>query len=500
MTITLTSMSSEETTKLFEFLQNQPPENKFWKAGKTYYFGEGNTSEITLSHDLLWRKRKGTKQGLRYEIITPQKLGDGSAGEIYQIAATLALDTETIQFKQAKSRVVKIQYHDDEKFTLDMLQNEYQSADKVGHLAIKEPTVMAISDISYTVMKKIKGIELFDIFKNDILLLPEQRLQLSKALLLALKQITDSGIIHRDIKPENILVDLTDPITVTIIDFGFGIPADSDDSRRCGTLNYAPPEVYEDTVVWSTKSDVFSMARVLGALWGDDLTYYTYSDINDVMLYASNVNYDSLFKDISSHSLNSTNRNIIRTTLTNMSQADINNRISIDEAIRAFNQITLASIESSPEKRDIDIQEQIQLILRHVAQLRLKAVNLTNRGYNDVSQAIYQLTNAIEFKTYNFKQLSEEERQNTIEDYTKSCKTVIDAIKPKLKNHRNINYIVANISLAIAGLGILYLLAISANKIITNNFFFFTTPKALGVAQDLEKGLDSFHQEIACCA
>jgi serine/threonine-protein kinase LegK1 len=498
MLINLTNMPSKETEKLFEFLQNQREERTFWAANTRYNFGE---SEISLSHDLVWRKRKGTKEGHRYEIITPDIIGQGAAGAVYRIAATLALDTRTIHFKQAKARVVKIQRHN-ANFTLDMLQTEYHSSERVQQLAVKEPTVIPDSSTSYTVMKKIKGRDLFDIIEEDspshTFLSLKQRLDLTKALLHALKQVSDANIVHRDIKPENILVDLTEPITVTIIDFGFSIPADKSDNKNCGTPNYAPPEAYTTEPVWSPKSDVFSMARILGMIWRDDLTYYTYGDIPSAQSYASRVKYDSLFRGIS---LEAAHQNIIRTTLADMSKAEMESRLSIDDAIKAFEKVRLPHEYSkkSPVKNN-DVQQQIQVILFHVAQLRLKAVDLRNRGYSELSDTLYQLTNALEFKTYNFKIQSEEARRNTIDDYSSSCKQLIENIKPQLGIHRNTNYILANISLAIAGLGIFYLIAISANKLITNNYLFFSTPKTLEIAENIEKSLDTFQQEVASCA
>ena len=53
-------------------------------------------------------------------------------------------------------------------------------------------------------------------------------------------------VIHRDIKPENLLLDMKGDLKIS--DFGWSVHAPS--SRRatmCGTLDYLPPEMIEET-------------------------------------------------------------------------------------------------------------------------------------------------------------------------------------------------------------------------------------------------------------
>lgn len=341
-TINILSMSPEDTKDLFEFLSQQQASTKIWKANQIYKFG---IDEITLSHDVIWRKRKENKSGNRYEVMTTNVIGQGSFGKVYDITGTLAEDATKIVFKQNKSRVVKLQDHSKANNPIRKLQNEYEITKIASHIRIKEPTV--INDQSFTTMKKLKGTELFDIIDKDLggdeVLTIEQRQQLSLALVKALKeQVTDKGIIHRDIKMENILVDLQNPITVNIIDFGLSILTTTTTTESGGTPNFAPPEAYEGRQP-TIKFDVFSMARLLGLLWHDDTQHYTF-DNNDFRMvrFASNVHYNDLFNNDKFQSLSGlsgVDKNLIKSTLEKMSLADCNSRLSIEDAINAFEKI-----------------------------------------------------------------------------------------------------------------------------------------------------------------
>lgn len=169
--INLKRVDSEETQKLLAFFERQAKLGvKLWKKGEAYTFGDG--SSFSFKHDVFVRLSK--KQGLRYEVISNKaKLGEGSFGSVHKIKGTIALQTNKLRFKQegrkGTKRVVKIQRHNNNN-ELKNLQNEYELTKRVDHLAVKEPTIVQdirSNDTSYTVMREIKGRELFDILNDD---------------------------------------------------------------------------------------------------------------------------------------------------------------------------------------------------------------------------------------------------------------------------------------------------------------------------------------------
>lgn len=275
ITINPAKISSEYSKKLAHFFNTQAPNIDVWKAGKHYTFEDGTQFQFTS--DVVRRHRKEGKIGYRYEFISDRLLGKGAFGEVYEIEGTLAVDSDEIRFKphglDGKTRAVKIQRHN-AQHAIDTVFKEYSLTKAASHLGVKLPTT-AEGTTSYTVMKKLKGKELFDIMADDLSgihpLTLEQRVELTQLLLNALKeQVTDKGIIHRDIKGENILVDLdSKSMQVNFFDFGLSVKANALDGKCCGSPAYAPPEIFfngEQT----TKIDVFSLGRVLALIWHVD--------------------------------------------------------------------------------------------------------------------------------------------------------------------------------------------------------------------------------------
>lgn len=501
--IKLTQMSPSDTKDLFSFLSRQPAHTQLWKANQEYQFGN---DKFTFSHDIVWRKRNEHKSGNRYEVISPKELGKGAFGTVYDVTGTLALDSHNITFKQNKQRVVKVQTHSANN-PLNLLKNEYNLAIKASNMHIKEPTLINNTQ-SYTVMKKLPGKELWDVIKDNLvgksILTLEQRTRLSIAILKAYKeQVLNKGIIHRDIKPPNIMVDLKDPITVNFIDFGLSTLTNlPNDGMMGGTPGFMAPEIY-DGVKATPQSDIFSIARVLGVLWRDNLVHYTHPLQHQARQFANNVTYNDLFTGLPK--LNGHNRNIIKTTLTNMSKKIANQRISVDEAITAFESTLLTNHmpHPNPEPKtqpspinNNNIQEQVTNILNILEALRLKNLDLRNRGYKDLGREYSVLAEVIEQKTKQFQVMQPEVRQKNIATYLKECDELIAPVKGKMADNRDSNYLWANLALAIAGLGVFYLIAISCNKASTGNWLFFSKPKSLELAENLEEGL----QRVAAAA
>lgn len=478
-------MSSTDANDLFTFLSTQTAHTKFWKANRVYHFG---SDQITLSHDIVWRKRKENKPGNRYEVISTNQTGKGTFGLVYDIRGTLALNTEIITFKQEKKprRVVKIQIHS-KKNPAKRLQNEYQIAKIATHLAIKEPT--QIDKQSYTIMKKIDGVELHDIINDDLtcrsILSLEQRVALCIAILKAYReQLASKEIIHRDIKPANILVNLKHPVTVNFIDFGASTLAISPDIRNTGTPGYKAPEISAAEKP-TAKIDIFSLARVLALLWRNNLASYQANAI------ANNATYNQLFEDLDG--LSAADQAIIKLTLEKMSARDPLARITIEQAILAFESISLKNQIPATSEKPLTAQEHVNNINALLKALRLKSEDLRDRGFQDLGQKCSTLANQIEEITKKFHALQPEVRKNNVNQYLQACNDKIAPLKLEMAEHRDSNYLFANLLLAIAGLGLFYMIAISCNKVSTGNWLFFSKPKSLELAENIENSV----QQIA---
>lgn len=508
------SITSIEAAKLLKFFDDQAMLGvQVWKKEQTYSFKDNSTFQFT--QDVIQRKRKEGKVGLRYEFISDKQLGKGNFGTVFEIAGTLALEPGKIRYKQAgynnKTRAVKIQTHNPANYPMKRAITEYQLNKRATHLAVKEPTIQNLT--SYSVMKKIKGKELIDIITDDLTgkkpLTIQQRIDLTKAIVKALKeQVTDKGIIHRDLKGENIFVNFSDPPTATIFDFGLSVVADEPDGRTPGTPAYAAPEIWkkrEQTV----KIDVFSMARVLALLWHVDTTSYEYSNYADFEHNAMNVNLSSLF--IGLPELNRVNQHIIRNTLKEMLLPDASSRFSVDQAIiefaklepqkvaldhgrnRAFwaetfewntpSQITLLN-EIVPESK-----KRIARILKQIDILKGKVDNLNSRQQNEVAQKLANLATELEQKMRALQHKSTKEYGQDVLFIIQDCQKLIRDNKDAFVVHRDDKYLWANVALGIAGLGLIYLAAIMVHKKMTGSYLFFNQTKTTSMVEVVEKSM-----------
>lgn len=515
------TLSYQNAKKLYAFFDKQFQKGIYvWSSGNVYSFTDG--SDFVFSSNVVMRLPKEGKTGVRYEFISERLLGEGCYGAVYEIEGTFKFNGASFHFKEhgdnGKARAVKIQHHD-VTHPEDSAWQEYYLSKKASHLAIKQPVV--VNRVSYTVMRELKGRELYAILQDDLsgknILTVEQRIELTKALLKALKeQVTDKNIIHRDIKPENILVDMsTFPITVNIIDFGLSTYADKPDGTYPGTPLYQSPESL-DRVSQSSKTDVFSMARVIAEVWRDT-TLSTLLNINSFELARENAHHvtlDTLFNDIKN--LDNVSKTSIETALTGMFRANPYQRFSIDEAIEHISHVNLPPTAQKNTDQDrehvnqVPTTEQktvnhtiltryhpqsilrIEAILTQINLLRVQEVNLINRGSDIVAEELGQLATQLEDKMNQLKYMSLTQFNQCVEQYATDCQALIDTSKENFAHHRNINYILANVALAIAGLGVVYLAACIVNLAVTqgNNFLFFKETKTSSLVRAVEENLN----------
>ncbi|MFJ1267766.1 protein kinase [Legionella lytica] len=497
------TLSPEHAKKLSAFFNEQVKKGiHAWSNQRIYSFTED--SYFTFSSNVIMRQPKQGKTGLRYEFISARLLGTGSYGSVYEIEGTLRFDETSFRFKghddNGKSRAIKIQRHND-LLSAQKAWKEYCLSQRAPYLALKKPTYEKKSDglVSYLVMRQFKGRGLDAIIQDDLfgknVLTLEQRMELTKGLLNALKeQVTDKSLIHRDLKPENILVDMrTQPITVNIIDFGLSTYAEAPDEKYPGTPLYKAPEIW-DRQSQSCKSDVFSMARIIAELWRDTTlsTLITLGSHERACTNAHHVSLSTLFTGIDG--LDDTTKSIIETTLAGMLQVNSIFRFSIDKAIEHFANSQVMDVAENNTiltRYHPQTMLRIEAILTQTNLLRAHHVDLIKRDSVDAAEKLRQLAATLEHKMHQLKFMSLTNYNLHVEQYIADCQSFINASKEDFAHHRNINYILANIALAIAGLGVVYLAACAVNLAVSRgtNFFFFNETKTSSLVRTVEENL-----------
>jgi len=223
------------------------------------------------------------------------------------------------------------------------------------------------------------------------------------------------------------------------------------------------------------------MGRVMALLWRVPIFSYLPQTPAQARRNALNVDLSGLFTGIE-HQLSHENMADIKTTLVAMLKPKPGDRITLDEAIVAFNHITLPKdAMPMPIVRPLskitydESQTRIEQLLKEVATLEKHVIRL-NQNENFCAA-----TKIDSFKEYLTGKLTELQSM-TFADYKEQAPLIIDRCKKRLENDlptlqalSNDNYILTNIALAFAGLGFIYFIGCLLNKAFTGRFLFFTT-------------------------
>jgi BR serine/threonine kinase len=98
-----------------------------------------------------------------------------------------------------------------------------------------------------------------------------------RAIASAVGYLHSEGIAHGDLKPDNIV--LTKSGEVKLIDFGYcKEDVMSGDGEKCGTIKYAPPELFRRGLYNPRKADMWSLGIVLFVMVTGAFPYYTSED------------------------------------------------------------------------------------------------------------------------------------------------------------------------------------------------------------------------------
>jgi len=200
--------------------------------------------------------------GDRYRVI--RKVGEGSAGHVFQ-----AIDT-------VLERLVAVKFLRQKRQTVGAGRESWHEARLMSQL--NHPNIAQIYEIGeldsqkFIVMEWVDGVPLTVVWTG----LPvRQRLRSFLTVLDAVATAHRRGIVHRDLKPSNILV--TSEFKPKVLDFGIAVEAHSLESIEQGlyrgTPAYSAPEQISQPVRIKPSTDVFALGILLYELLTDTLPF-----------------------------------------------------------------------------------------------------------------------------------------------------------------------------------------------------------------------------------
>ena len=336
------------------FLSLRQWDGRFIHRGSTYWVG---WQRITFTRDILIRKK--TADIWHYDVIDDKHCGEGKAGSAYKIIAVLRrklgfLSSELIPYEKQK-RVYKIQKN--------AALKEFELMKRCPHLMARFlipgiPTLIS--------MRKFDGILLDEALNEERSKKPythSQRYRLTISLLRALKkQMHDNLICHCDIKPDNIFLDAKTG-EVFIFDLGAShLVTDDSDHRSRGNALYTAPEDFVSAITGNlvtasefryltgmesqctVKSDIYSMARVIGLIWRDSDPAFFNANANHTQLMTSRILNGwradfNLFRELNSVSVDEKNK--IESQLRLMTSIKPGDRPELNACINYFDELFL---------------------------------------------------------------------------------------------------------------------------------------------------------------
>ncbi|MBL7479273.1 Dot/Icm T4SS effector kinase LegK1 [Legionella bononiensis] len=500
--------TSNDELVLNSFLQSSASEG-VWHSKQSYEYTFNNTHyKFNFTQSFIKRQRKEGKSGYKVSIFDTSKtpLGKGGYAVVYPIISTfIRYDEGQIHAKSGRPKLVKIQDHSEIDKT-QSIHNEYEKLVQAGHLRVKKPifSEYAHGKKSYLIIEQAQGYNLEQILNpqkrkriNDKIprLSIDKRLGLTIAILNAIKsQVMDRKLVHRDIKPGNIMIDLNqDPPKVILIDYGFAIDQGQQDFRRLGTRAYRSPESFKSKPIYTTSSDIYSAGRVLSYLWGDDHQNYYIRRSKEYDYIKTKSTNEQLFSlpEIQLY-LDEVDQNKIKGCLNRMLAEHPLERPSIDEVITLFSNIDREHYkDEDTTKYDISCLNefehktnlQIILIKRHLNIMRNKEKDLRNRNCTAAADVMQHLEQTM---TRNTEYLEEHLNPSVLLRYRKKCLSAINGAKNTLSAHRDVHWILAETAMALALLGMGYLIALGINYYLTGRLGFFSQTKSDQITDSLK--------------
>lgn len=191
----------------------------------------------------------------RYEIL--QLLGEGGMGAVYK-----AMDRELS--RPVALKLIRPQLAANPSI-LSRFKQELLLAHQVTHKNVIRIYDLGDADgVKFITMEFVEGVDLRGLIQEKKKFTPEEAVEITQQICLALEATHAVGVIHRDLKPQNIMRDASG--RVLLMDFGLARTIEGDGMTQTGalvgTMEYMSPEqaLAKDL---DQRSDLFTLGLIL---------------------------------------------------------------------------------------------------------------------------------------------------------------------------------------------------------------------------------------------
>ena len=207
----------------------------------------------------------GDVLGGRYEIL--QLLGEGGMGAVYK-----AMDRELN--RPVALKLIRPQLAANSSI-LARFKQELLLAHQVTHKNVIRIYDLGDADgVKFITMEYVEGVDLRALIQEKKKFSPEEAVQITEQICLALQATHNVGVIHRDLKPQNIMRDQSGRIL--LMDFGLARTVEGDGMTQTGalvgTMEYMSPEQALAKEL-DQRSDLFTLGLILYELLTGTVPY-----------------------------------------------------------------------------------------------------------------------------------------------------------------------------------------------------------------------------------
>lgn len=229
-----------------------------------------------------------------YEIL--YKIGSGSFANVY-LAKYIHTDT-LYALKVIKKTDITSSYE-------KKLNNEINILKKVNHPnIIKLYDVIETHDALNIILEYVSGGDLYELIIKDYKKIKiNDKKKIFNQLVKAVEYLHENNISHCDLKPENILIDENNNVKLIDFNLAYEFIPNEPYKIRCGSLEYAAPEVILGKPHYPCPSDTWSLGVILFILIYGEFpfqqtsgasTYSLYMKIAQAQFHFPNLDVDKL--------------------------------------------------------------------------------------------------------------------------------------------------------------------------------------------------------------